>query len=197
MFVSLGRDYVSELRPPIDLFFVPQIYEWVYIAMVEIYWREKTEALREKTVPLPLCPPQIPTWTDSGANPGLCGERSVTNRLSHGTAMKQDVRMCSSKGVNFVTTQVTVSVSRRFHFCAARSLHSVRGTVFANTDETACLGRFLSVARGSVFHLLDIEGFAFCFVFQPSSHICLKNTYVSICCRLNKQSFISLRYLIS
>jgi hypothetical protein len=27
-----------------------------------------------------------PTWIDLGANPGICGERSATNRLSHGTA---------------------------------------------------------------------------------------------------------------
>jgi hypothetical protein len=28
-----------------------------------------------------------PTWIDPGANPGLRGERSATNRLSHGTAL--------------------------------------------------------------------------------------------------------------
>jgi hypothetical protein len=27
-----------------------------------------------------------PTWTDPGSNPGLCGGRPATNRLSHGTA---------------------------------------------------------------------------------------------------------------
>jgi hypothetical protein len=27
-----------------------------------------------------------PTWIEPGANPGLRGERPVTNRLSHGTA---------------------------------------------------------------------------------------------------------------
>jgi hypothetical protein len=91
--------------------------------------------------------------------------------------MKQDVRMFSAKGVNFVTTQVAVSVSRRLHFCAARSLHSVRGTVFANADETACLGRFLSVARGSVFHHLDIEGFACCFCF-PTLQTYLSKEYL-------------------
>jgi hypothetical protein len=40
----------------------------------------------EKTCPVPLCPPQNPTWIDPGANPGLRGERPATNRLSHGTA---------------------------------------------------------------------------------------------------------------
>jgi hypothetical protein len=28
-----------------------------------------------------------PTWIDPGANPGLSGERPVTNDLSHGTAL--------------------------------------------------------------------------------------------------------------
>jgi hypothetical protein len=28
-----------------------------------------------------------PTWTDTGANPGLLGEMSETNHLSHGTAL--------------------------------------------------------------------------------------------------------------
>jgi hypothetical protein len=27
------------------------------------------------------------TWTDTGSNPGLCGEGPATNRLSHGTAL--------------------------------------------------------------------------------------------------------------
>jgi hypothetical protein len=39
----------------------------------------------EKPVPVPLCPPQNPTWTDPGSNPGLRGETQATNRLSHGT----------------------------------------------------------------------------------------------------------------
>jgi hypothetical protein len=29
-----------------------------------------------------------PTWIDPGANQGLCGERPVTNDLSHGTAFR-------------------------------------------------------------------------------------------------------------
>jgi hypothetical protein len=28
-----------------------------------------------------------PTWTDSGSNPGLRGERSANSRLSHGTTL--------------------------------------------------------------------------------------------------------------
>jgi hypothetical protein len=42
--------------------------------------------LGEKPVPVPLCPPQISHGLDLGSNQGLRGERSATNRLSHGTA---------------------------------------------------------------------------------------------------------------
>jgi hypothetical protein len=55
-------------------------------APVEWNWQEKTEVLGQKPAPVPLCPPQIPPWTDPGSNPGLRGERPTTNRLSHGTA---------------------------------------------------------------------------------------------------------------
>jgi hypothetical protein len=48
---------------------------------------EKTEVLGEKPVPVPLCRPQIPHGLNPGSNPGLCGERPATNRLSHGTAV--------------------------------------------------------------------------------------------------------------
>jgi hypothetical protein len=45
--------------------------------------------LEEKPVPVLLCPPQISHGLDLGSNPGLRGERPVTNRLSHGTAHLQ------------------------------------------------------------------------------------------------------------
>jgi hypothetical protein len=38
---------------------IPQTI-WVWRATVEWYWQGKTEELREKPVPVPLCPPQIP-----------------------------------------------------------------------------------------------------------------------------------------
>jgi hypothetical protein len=41
--------------------------------------------LGEKSVPVPLCPPQISHGLDLGSDPGLRGERPATNRLSHGT----------------------------------------------------------------------------------------------------------------
>jgi hypothetical protein len=46
----------------------------------------KTEELGRKTCPSAILSARNPTRTDSGQNPGLCGERLVTNCLSHGTA---------------------------------------------------------------------------------------------------------------
>jgi hypothetical protein len=38
----------------------------------------------KSTYPSATFPTTNPTWTDMGVNPGLCGERLVTNRLSSG-----------------------------------------------------------------------------------------------------------------
>jgi hypothetical protein len=45
----------------------------------------KTEELGEILVPVSLCSQKKPTWIEPVANMGLRGERSATNRLSHGT----------------------------------------------------------------------------------------------------------------
>jgi hypothetical protein len=50
-------------------------------------WQGKTEELREKPVPVPLCPPQISRGLTPGSNPGLRGGRPAANLLSHGTAI--------------------------------------------------------------------------------------------------------------
>jgi hypothetical protein len=52
-----------------------------------IYSQVKTEEIREKPVPVPHCPPQIPHGLVPGTNPGLRRERPATNDLSHGTAL--------------------------------------------------------------------------------------------------------------
>jgi hypothetical protein len=50
-------------------------------------FEEETQELGDKHAPVPLSLSVTNlTWTDPGANPGLCGERPVTNRLSHATA---------------------------------------------------------------------------------------------------------------
>jgi hypothetical protein len=47
--------------------------------------------LGEKPVPVPLCRPQISPGLDLGSNPGLRDERPATNRLSHGTALTEQL----------------------------------------------------------------------------------------------------------
>jgi hypothetical protein len=46
----------------------------------------ENQKLGEKTCTSATLSTTSPTWTDPGANLGLCGERSATNRLSHCTA---------------------------------------------------------------------------------------------------------------
>jgi hypothetical protein len=60
---------------------------WVWTAMVERYWQEKTEELREKPCPSATLSTTNLTWTDPGTNSDLRGERLATNLLSHGTAL--------------------------------------------------------------------------------------------------------------
>jgi hypothetical protein len=64
-------------------------------APVEWNWQGKTEVLGEKLVPVSLCPPQIPYGLTPASNPGLCGERLATNRLSHGTASYGRLLKCT------------------------------------------------------------------------------------------------------
>jgi hypothetical protein len=52
---------------------------------------EENGRTRRKTCPSPTMFTTNPTWTDSGANPGLPGERLATNRLSHDTAKNRNL----------------------------------------------------------------------------------------------------------
>jgi hypothetical protein len=52
----------------------------IWRTTMEWEWQGKTQEIREKPVPVPLCPP--PTQNDQEANPGLRHERPATNRLS-------------------------------------------------------------------------------------------------------------------
>jgi hypothetical protein len=45
----------------------------------------ENRSTRRKTCPSATLFTKNPMWTDQGSNPGLRGERPVTNRLSHGT----------------------------------------------------------------------------------------------------------------
>jgi hypothetical protein len=46
----------------------------------------ENQSTRGKSCPSATLCTTNPTWTDPGLNPGLRGDRSATNRLSHGTA---------------------------------------------------------------------------------------------------------------
>jgi hypothetical protein len=90
LFMSMGWDDVSEMRPPRGLLFIPQMtYEHG-----EPWWndtdRVKTCELEKNCLRATLSTIN-PTWTDPGANPGLRDERPSTNRLSHGTATIKNV----------------------------------------------------------------------------------------------------------
>jgi hypothetical protein len=47
----------------------------------------ESPSTRGKTCPSATLSTTNPTWTESGSNPGLRGERPATNHLSHGTAL--------------------------------------------------------------------------------------------------------------
>jgi hypothetical protein len=49
--------------------------------------------------PVNIIPPQIPHGIDPGANPGLRGERSATDDLSHGTTQPYLSTVCNKTSV--------------------------------------------------------------------------------------------------
>jgi hypothetical protein len=78
---------MSELRTPTGLLlFIPQvIYDYG-----ELWWNDidrRNRGTWRKAYPSANLPITNPTWTDPGANLGLCGERVVTNSLGHGMAI--------------------------------------------------------------------------------------------------------------
>jgi hypothetical protein len=68
LFVLMGWDYVSELRPPTGLLFIPQMTG----EYRELRWNDidggKPKKIEEKPVPVPISPPQIPL--ELGREPG-------------------------------------------------------------------------------------------------------------------------------
>jgi hypothetical protein len=85
LFMSMGWDYVSELRPSTGLLFIPK--------MIHEYgesWRNDTDRKKqnnsEKSCSSNTLSKTNPIRIDQGATPGLRCERPATNRLSHCTA---------------------------------------------------------------------------------------------------------------
>jgi hypothetical protein len=51
----------------------------------------KNRRTRRETCPSVTLSTTNPTWIEPGANPGLRGERSVSNHFSHGTAKEKTI----------------------------------------------------------------------------------------------------------
>jgi hypothetical protein len=94
-------DYVTELRPPTGLLFIPQmIYE--YGDPVVWYWQEKTEELWGKPVPVILWPPQIPhglTWARTRLS--TVRGRRLTDRGAWVCMRVTVLRLCACVEVKF------------------------------------------------------------------------------------------------
>jgi hypothetical protein len=88
LFVSMGWNCVSELRPPTGLLLNPPIiYEYS-----EPRWNDTDRRNRRtcrKPIPVPLCQPQNSTGTEPGSKTGFRGERPATNRLGHGAVERK------------------------------------------------------------------------------------------------------------
>jgi hypothetical protein len=87
LIMSMGWDCVSELRPSICLLSIlREIYD-----VEEQRWndidRKNPKNSEKNQSKCQFVYHTNPTWTDSGANPGLGGERPATNDLSHGTTI--------------------------------------------------------------------------------------------------------------
>jgi hypothetical protein len=94
LFMSMGWDYVTELRLPTGLFLITQVIDtWVW-STSGVMLKGGNRIHRRNICPSATLPITNATWTASGENPGLRGEnpglrgeRPATNRLSHGTAV--------------------------------------------------------------------------------------------------------------
>jgi hypothetical protein len=68
-----------------------------------------------------------PTWTDPGSNPALRGERSATNRLSHGTANDVGLLQCQNFHKKFRDTGQRLKIPNVYthrQYCKVTSLRS-------------------------------------------------------------------------
>jgi hypothetical protein len=97
-------------------------------SMLEWYWQGKTKVLGEKSVPVPLCPPQI-SRTHLGSNPGLLAERE-TNRLKPWPRPFHDQTECTSHSVRPSQRTVCASIitTDRWMLCTKQQLFVERIT---------------------------------------------------------------------
>jgi hypothetical protein len=85
-FMTMGWDYVSELRPSAGIIFVsPRWYMSMGsnggMMLTGVNWWTRKETRPSATLSI-----TNPIWTHWEKNPGLQGQRPVTSGLTHGTA---------------------------------------------------------------------------------------------------------------
>jgi hypothetical protein len=80
----MGWNFISELRPPTGMLFIPRKNMSMESRSGMILTGE-TEELWQTCVNATLSTTNR-TWTDPSGNPGLSDERPATNFVSHGTA---------------------------------------------------------------------------------------------------------------
>jgi hypothetical protein len=94
-------DYVSELRPPTGLLFIPQmIYECGEPRWIDID-RGKPKNL-QKICPNATLSTINLTWADMGSNPDLRSDMPETNRLVYGTARTHPSHPSHPSHINIV-----------------------------------------------------------------------------------------------
>jgi hypothetical protein len=108
-----GENYVSELRPPMGLLFIPHM---MYENGVP-QWNNidgGNRRTRRKTCPSTTSSNANPTWTDPGANPGFHVKRLAIKHLSHGTAQSSMLQLyaeCYSTPTTIIKLKICMCCS--------------------------------------------------------------------------------------
>jgi hypothetical protein len=133
-------------HPPDDI--------WIWKATVEWYWQGKTEELGENLSQCHFA--HLKSHIDLGANLGFRGERTPTNRLSHGTAYTRFKKMC------FCRSYIPVQTATMFICCRNTSVaiankyqHSAYTYIYFRCTFkhyiNARLGRYMPVYRTETY----------------------------------------------
>jgi hypothetical protein len=107
MFMSMEWDYVSELRTPAGILFVPQTVQHM---SKEHWWndidRRKPRNSEKETFRVPHLSFINSTWVKQGANQGFRGEMPVTKSMSHVVSKLQTLYLRGS--TLYLSVSVTV-----------------------------------------------------------------------------------------
>jgi hypothetical protein len=100
---------------------------WVWSSWWNENWQGKPKH-SEKTCPSATLSTTNPTWPDLGSNPGRCGGKLATNRLSYGTASHYHSDFCNEAFPNHRTCQVLQDADQ-YNIAPLRSDNSFRGLI--------------------------------------------------------------------